>query len=51
MQYGFILLALATFITARSVELEAIRYTAYFGLLLFAIIPSLLVLFSLMPKR
>ena len=50
MQAGFILLALATFITARSVELEAIRYTAYFGLLLFALIPSLLVLFSLMPK-
>ena len=50
MQSGFILLALATFVTARSVELEAIRYTAYFGLLLFALIPSLLVLFSLMPK-
>ena len=50
MQSGFILLALVIFITRRSVELEAIRYTAYFGLLLFALIPALLVLFSLMPK-
>jgi uncharacterized protein (TIRG00374 family) len=50
MQSGFILLALVIFITCRSVELEAIRYTAYFGLLLFALIPALLVLFSLMPK-
>ena len=50
MQAGFILLALAVFITWRSVELEAIRYTAYFGLLLFSVIPGLLVLFSLMPK-
>lgn len=49
MQAGFILLALATFISARSVELEAIRYTAYSGLLLFSLIPCLLVLFSLMP--
>ena len=49
MQAGFIILALVTFISARSVELEAIRYTAYAGLLLFSIIPSLLVLFSLMP--
>ena len=50
MQAGFIILALATFITWRSVELEAIRYLAYFGLLLFSLIPFLLVLFSLMPK-
>ena len=50
MQTGFILLALAVFISWRSVELEAIRFTAYFGLLLFSIIPGLLVLFSLMPK-
>ena len=50
MQSGFILLALVIFITRRSVELEAIRYTAYFGLLVFALIPVLLVLFSLMPK-
>jgi len=50
MQSGFILLALAVFVTWRSVELEAIRYTAYAGLLLFSIIPGLLVLFSLMPK-
>ena len=50
MQAGFILLALAVFIFWRSVELEAIRFTAYFGLLLFSIIPGLLVLFSLMPK-
>ncbi len=50
MQAGFILLALGVFITHRSVELEAIRYTAYFGLLLFSLIPSLLVLFSVMPK-
>ena len=50
MQAGFILLALAVFITHRSVELDAIRYTAYFGLLLFSLIPSLLVLFSVMPK-
>ena len=49
MQAGFILLALVTFVSARSVELEAIRYTAYFGLLLFSLIPCLLVLFSLMP--
>ena len=50
MQAGFILLALVTFVSARSVELEAIRYTAYFGLLLFSLIPCLLVLFSLMPN-
>ena len=50
MQAGFILLALAVFITSRSMELEAIRYTAYFGLLLFSIIPCLLVLFSIMPN-
>ena len=50
MQAGFILLALAVFITHRSVELDAIRYTAYFGLVLFSLIPSLLVLFSVMPK-
>ena len=50
MQAGFILLALGVFITWRSVDLEAIRYTAYFGLLLFSLIPCLLVLFSLMPK-
>ncbi len=49
-QAGFILLALVIFITWRSVELEAIRYTAYFGLLLFSLIPFLLVLFSFMPK-
>ena len=50
MQAGFILLAAVVFISRRSVELEAIRYTAYFGLLLFSLIPGLLVLFSLMPK-
>ena len=50
MQAGFILLALAVFITMRSVELEAIRFTAYFGLLLFSLIPCLLVLFSFMPR-
>lgn len=50
MQAGFILLALGFFIAFRSVELEAIRYTAYFGLLLFSLIPCLLVLFSLMPN-
>ena len=50
MQAGFILLALGVFITHRSVELDAIRYTAYFGLLLFSLIPTLLVLFSVMPR-
>ena len=50
MQAGFILLALGVFIAHRSVELEAIRFTAYFGLLLFSLIPCLLVLFSVMPK-
>ena len=50
MQAGFILLALAVFITHRSVELDAIRYTAYFGLLLFSLIPCLLASFSFMPK-
>ena len=50
MQAGFILLALSVFITHRSVELDAIRYTAYFGLVLFSLIPCLLVLFSVMPK-
>ena len=50
MQAGFILLALYVFIAWRSVELEAIRYTAYFGLVLFSLIPCLLVLFSVMPK-
>ena len=49
MQAGFILLALGEFIAHRSVDLEAIRYTAYFGLLLFSLIPVLLVLFSFMP--
>ena len=50
MQAGFILLALGVFISARSVELEAIRYTAYLGLLLFSLIPGLLVLFSVLPN-
>jgi len=50
MQAGFILLALAAFISSRSVELEAIRYTAYFGLLLFSLIPCLLLMFSFMPN-
>ena len=50
MQAGFILLALGEFIAHRSVDLEAIRYTAYFGLLLFSLIPCLLVLFSFMPN-
>ena len=50
MQAGFILLALAIFITHRSVELDAIRYTAYFGLLLFSLIPCALASFSFMPK-
>ena len=50
MQAGFIILALGIFIFMRSVELEALRYTAYFGLLLFSFIPCMLVLFSLMPK-
>ena len=50
MQAGFILLALGIFIAHRSVELEAVRYTAYFGLMLFSLIPCLLVLFSVMPK-
>ena len=49
MQAGFILLALGVFVAWRSVDLEAIRYTAYAGLLLFSLIPFLLVLFSLMP--
>lgn len=49
MQAGFILLALAVFITSRTVDLEAIRYTAYFGLLLFSLIPFLLGFFSFMP--
>ena len=49
MQAGFILLALGTFILWRSVELEAIRYTAYFGLVLFSVIPILLILFSIRP--
>lgn len=49
MQIGFILLALVVFIGWRSVDLEAIRYTAYAGLFLFSIIPGLLILFSLMP--
>ena len=50
MQAGFIILALAVFVASRSVELDAIRYTAYAGLLLFSLIPCLLVLFSVMPK-
>ena len=50
MQAGFILLALGIFIAHRSVELDAIRYTAYFGLLLFSLIPCLLASFSFMPK-
>ena len=50
MQAGFILLALGVFISWRSVELEAMRYTAYFGLVLFSLIPILLILFSFMPE-
>ena len=50
MQAGFIILALLIFIGWRSVDLEAIRYTAYFGLFLFSLIPCLLVLFSWRPK-
>ena len=50
MQAGFILLALAAFFSSHSVELEAFRYTGWFGLLLFSLIPCLLVLFSIMPK-
>ena len=50
MQAGFIILAIWIFIAWRSVELEAIRYTAYFGLLLFSLIPILLVAFSFAPK-
>ena len=50
MQAGFIIIALIIFITWRSVDLEAIRYTAYFGLLLFSLIPFLLALFSFMPE-
>ena len=49
MQAGFILLALYVFIAWRSVDLEAIRFTAYFGLLLFSLIPCLLASFSFMP--
>ena len=49
MQAGFILLALGVFIGWRSVELEAVRYTAYSGLFLFSLIPCLLLLFSFMP--
>ena len=50
MQAGFIFLALGEFIAHRSVDLEAIRYTAYLGLLLFSLIPALLASFSFMPK-
>ena len=50
MQAGFIILALAVFIGWRSVDLEAFRYTAYSGLLLFSLIPCLLVLFSWKPN-
>ena len=50
MQAAFIILALVTFFTSTSVELEAFRYTGWFGLLLFSLIPCLLVLFSVMPK-
>lgn len=50
MQAGFIILALTVFITYRSVDLEAIRYTAYFGLFLFSLIPILLASFSFMPN-
>ena len=50
MQAGFIILALTVFITYRSVDLEAIRYTAYSGLFLFSLIPILLASFSFMPN-
>lgn len=50
MQAGFILLALVVFIGWRSVDLEAIRFTAYFGLVLFSLLPFLLALFSFMPN-
>ena len=49
MQAGFMLLALAGFIAWRSVELEAIRYSAYAGLFILSIIPCLLAAFSFMP--
>ena len=49
MQAGFILLAPVVFILSGSVELEAIRYTAWAGLFLFSLIPCLLVLFAFAP--
>lgn len=49
MQAGFILLAVVTFIAYRSVELAAIRYTAYLGLLFYTLVPALLVVFSRSP--
>ena len=49
MQAGFIIIAVIVFIGWRSVDLEAFRYTAYFGLLLFSLIPFLLAMFSFMP--
>ncbi len=50
MQAGFILMAPVVFLLSRSVELEAIRYTAWVGLFLFSLIPCLLVLFSFAPE-
>ncbi len=50
MQAGFIILAIYVFIAWRSVELDALRFTAYAGLFLFSLIPCALVLFSLMPR-
>jgi len=49
MQWGFILLALVIFVAYRSVELEAMRYTAYFGILFYMAVPCLLIVFTVSP--
>ncbi len=49
MQWGFILLAIGIFCAWRSVELEAVRYTAYVGLLFYMAVPCLLITFAVAP--
>ena len=50
MQAAFIVLALAVFIALPAVDVEALRFTAYFGLFLLAVIPGLIILFSIRPN-
>ena len=51
MQGAFIAAALLIFILRREVEIEALRHTAYVGLVFISFLPCLLLAFSLLPKQ